>query len=108
MLEAAGYTVLKAANADEALAIVAERPGVVHMTLTDVVMPGMTGWELATRLTQSRPAMKILYTSGYTDDVALRHGVIDDSAEFIAKPYSMSQLTRKVREVLDSPAPPGK
>ncbi len=106
VLEAAGYTVLKAANAEEALALVAGQSGTVHLMLTDVVMPGMTGRELAIRLADSRPAMKVLYTSGYTDDVALRHGVIDDSAEFIGKPYTMSQLTRKVREVLDSTPPP--
>ena len=70
--------------------------------LTDLVMPGMTGRDLAERLASIRPRMKVLYTSGYTDDTILRHGVLDDSAQFISKPYTVAQLTQRVREVLDA------
>ncbi len=69
--------------------------------LTDLVMPGMSGRELADHLSCVRPGMKVLYTSGYTDDTILRRGVLDDSAQFISKPYTVTELTRKVREQLD-------
>jgi CheY-like chemotaxis protein len=78
--------------------------GPVHLMLTDVVMPGMSGWELAAHLESIRPRMKVLYTSGYPDDAFLRHGVADASGHFLAKPYTIDELTRKVREVLDSPS----
>ena len=104
ILEAAGYTVLPAANGGEALLILERFHDPVHLMMTDVVMPGMSGPELATRLSTLRPGMKVLYTSGYTDDEVVRRGILTDAVRFINKPYAVSELTRKVREVLDQPA----
>jgi PAS domain S-box-containing protein len=104
ILEAAGYTVLPAANGGEALLILERFHDPVHLMMTDVVMPGMSGPELATRLSTLRPGMKVLYTSGYTDDEVVRRGILTDAVRFINKPYAVSELTRKVREVLDRPA----
>ena len=102
ILRSAGYTVLTAADGDEALRLLERDKRPVHLLLTDVIMPDMNGRVLAARLWESRPHMEVLYTSGYTDDAILRTGVIEDSAYFIAKPYSQAELTHKVREVLDS------
>jgi PAS domain S-box-containing protein len=102
ILQAAGYTVLGAANGGEALLLLERHGALVHLMLTDVVMPTMSGRELATRLAKIRPEMKVLYTSGYTDDDVLRRGVLDEGTHFISKPYSLSELSRKVREVLDA------
>ena len=101
VLKSAGYTVLVAANGGEGLLLLERHDGPVHLMLTDIVMPGMSGQELAERLQETRPEMKVLYSSGYTDDAILRHGVLDDKSHFISKPYSIVELTRKVREVLD-------
>jgi DNA-binding response OmpR family regulator len=73
----------------------------VHVLLTDVVMPGLSGRELATQLAEIRPDVKVLYTSGYTDDAILRHGVLDAGAEFIGKPYTKAGLLARVRSLLD-------
>ena len=74
---------------------------VVDLLLTDVVMPGMNGRELAERLRRLRPAMQVLYSSGYTDDVIVHHGNVQEQLNFIAKPYSIADLGRKIRQVLD-------
>ena len=92
---------LAAANGGEGLLLLERHDGPVHLMLTDIVMPGMSGQELAERLQETRPEMKVLYSSGYTDDAILRHGVLDDKSHFISKPYTIVELTRKVREVLD-------
>ena len=102
-LQSAGYTVLLAGNGEEALRLLDRHEGSVHLVLTDVVMPGMSGRELATRIAAVRPEIKVLYTSGYTDDAILRHGVLDQGTHFIGKPYTAAELTRKVRAVLDAP-----
>jgi PAS domain S-box-containing protein len=102
LLEFSGYKVLMAANGGEALEVLERHAGPVHLVLTDVVMPGITGPELVERLAHIRPSLKVLYTSGYADDAILRHGVFDEGTQFIAKPYTVTTLTRKVREVLDS------
>jgi PAS domain S-box-containing protein len=99
-LQSAGYAVITAGSGAEALLVLKGEDGPVHLMLTDVVMPGMTGRELAERLASIHPLMKVIYTSGYTDDTILRHGVIDHAAHFIGKPYSMAELSTKVREVL--------
>ena len=101
-LESAGYTVLTASDGDEALRVLEQHEGVVHLLFTDVVMPGMNGRELAARVAELRPAMKIIYTSGYTDDAVVRRGVLEDGINFVGKPHTRAELTRKVREVLDS------
>jgi CheY-like chemotaxis protein len=99
-LEAAGYTVLSAANGSEALQVFAQHPGEVHLLLTDVVMPRMGGRALAEQVAKARPSLKVLYMSGYTDDAIVHHGVLDAGTAFIGKPFTAVELTRKVREVL--------
>jgi CheY-like chemotaxis protein len=101
ILQMAGYTVLKVGSGEEALSLMERHSGPVDLVLTDVVLPGISGRELAERLAGLRPRMKVLYTSGYTDDAILRHGVLDEALHFIGKPYGAAALTRKVREVLD-------
>ena len=101
LLETAGYTVLSAADGEEALLTCERHMGDIALLLTDVVMPRMNGRLLAERLTKTRPALKVLYMSGYTDDTTLRHGVLDAGTQFLAKPFSEAELTRKVRAVLD-------
>jgi PAS domain S-box-containing protein len=101
LLVAKGYTVLTAAGGDEALAVAADAPGPVSLLLTDVVMPGMSGRELASRLADKVPGMKVLYMSGYTDDDIVRHGVLDPRTPFLPKPFTPDGLLRKIRDVLD-------
>ncbi|MDD5308539.1 MAG: PAS domain S-box protein [Deltaproteobacteria bacterium] len=100
-LEAAGYTVLTAADASEALLIFARNEGDIHLLLADVVMPRMSGRALAQELSKMRPALKVLYMSGYTDDAIVHHGVLEAGTHFLGKPFTAAELTRKVREVLD-------
>ena len=90
ILTTAGYTVLQAANGADALALLERHAEPVHLVFTDVVMPGMNGRELASRLAMLRPAIRVLYTSGYTEDAILRHGVLDDPGRFLSKPYTPS------------------
>jgi two-component system, cell cycle sensor histidine kinase and response regulator CckA len=101
ILGRAGYSVLTAADGEEALQICKRHQGPIHLLLTDVVMPKMGGRELATRIVVERPTLKVLYTSGYTDDAIAHHGVLDPGVRFVAKPVTPAELTRKVREVLD-------
>ena len=102
LLNQAGYKVLEAANGEEALRVVQEHIGEkIHLLLTDVVMPQMGGKELANQLKNLRPDVKVLYTSGYTDDAIVHHGVLDPGTHFLQKPFSPKTLTHKVREVLD-------
>ena len=101
ILKSAGYTVLTFGTAEEALPALTGHEGPVHLLLTDLILPGMTGRELAIRLKEVRPEIKVLYTSGYTDDAILRHGVLENASHFLGKPYSVAELKGKVREVLD-------
>ena len=101
VLEASGYTVHTAASGGEAF-LTCERIGdSIHLMLTDIVMPEMSGRELAERLVKICPNMKVLYMSGYTEDTIVHHGVLDQNMNFISKPFSLPALTAKVREVLD-------
>ena len=102
VLQMAGYTVLTASSGGEALALLERHDGPVHLVLTDMVMPGMSGRDLATQMKDLHLRTKVLYTSGYTDDAILHHGLPDEVTHFIGKPYSIAELARKVREVLDS------
>ena len=101
ILKDLGYRILQARNGDEALALATGYGERIDLLLTDVVMPGMSGKELATRLAPHRPETKVLFTSGYTDDAIVNHGVLDEGVSFIGKPYTPVALARKVREVLD-------
>jgi two-component system cell cycle sensor histidine kinase/response regulator CckA len=100
-LDALGYKVLVAETPGEALKLVAEQSGAIHVLLTDVVMPGMDGKQLARRIGAVRPGVKVLFISGYTADVVAQRGVLDEGVQFLAKPFSRDDLARKVREVLE-------
>jgi PAS domain S-box-containing protein len=101
-LEENGYTVLATANSAEAVETAERYGGTIHLMVTDVVMPGMNGRELAARLASLRPEMKVLYMSGYTDDAIVRHFVLEPGLAFLQKPFTQKVLARKVRELLDS------
>ena len=101
-LRQAGYTVLTAGSGAEALAILERHEGPVHLLLTDMIMPGMSGRDLGAWTAAVNPRMKVLYTSGHTDEAILRGVLSDQDTHFIPKPYAAAELTRKVREVLDS------
>jgi two-component system, cell cycle sensor histidine kinase and response regulator CckA len=101
VLQANGYIVLLARNGLEALAIASGHSGVIDMIATDVVMPKMNGRPLVEKLLESRGQMRVLFMSGYTDDEVMRRGVIDGRTAFLQKPFTPSELARKVREVLD-------
>jgi len=101
ILERLGYKVLQAQNGTEAIALAQGYGDRIDLLLTDVVMPGMNGAELARQLVLHHPEMKVLFTSGYTDNAITHHGVLDEGVSFIEKPYTPSALARKVRGVLD-------
>jgi two-component system cell cycle sensor histidine kinase/response regulator CckA len=102
ILRKAGYQVLEASNAGEAQLAVERHRGTIHLLLTDVVMPQMSGPQLVKRLASARPEMKVLCMSGYTDDSIVRHGVLDSNVAYIQKPITPESLTSKVRAVLDA------
>jgi two-component system, cell cycle sensor histidine kinase and response regulator CckA len=99
-LAAVGYTILAALGPAEAIRISESHPGPIHLMVTDVIMPRISGAQLASRLSVTRPEMKVLYVSGYTDDTIVRHGVLDPGLAFLQKPFSPKTLARKVGEVL--------
>ena len=99
-----GYEVVESSNGADALQIVAVDDRPLALLVTDVVMPGMSGLELAENLRRSRPVIHVLFMSGYTDDAVVRHGLLDAAMAFLQKPFTPSGLARKVREVLDERA----
>ena len=101
ILEMSGYTVLEAHHGAEALELSNRHAGPIHLLVTDVVMPQMSGRELAQRLSTLRPDLKVLYMSGYTDDAIVRHGVLASGIAFLSKPFTPDALALKVRELLD-------
>jgi two-component system, cell cycle sensor histidine kinase and response regulator CckA len=104
ILEQRGYQVLGAPNGAEALRLWEQSAEMVDLLLTDLVMPGMSGRELARRLAAVRPSLKVLYMSGYPSDDIAHHGILDEGTPFIAKPFTPANLLGKVREILDRPA----
>jgi len=104
VLEAQGYTVLVAANGTDALQVAEHHGGMIHLLVTDVVMPQMSGRVLADLLRPRCPGMRVLFTSGYTEDAILRHGVVEADIQFLQKPFAPAALVRKIRAVLDAPA----
>src|SRR5262245_27375634 len=104
MLEVRGYKVLEACNGGDALNICKTYLGPIHLTLSDVVMPGITGRQLAEQAVQFRPEMKVLLMSGYTDEIS-KAGFLHPGLHFIEKPFTSNSLALKIREVLDFPKP---
>jgi two-component system cell cycle sensor histidine kinase/response regulator CckA len=104
ILLAQGYRVLAAQDGVEALQVAQEHEGPIHLLITDVVMPRMSGKALADQLRSSRPEMRVLFTSGYTDNAIVHHGVLDEGVHFLSKPFELEALARKVREVLEGRA----
>lgn len=102
VLESNGYTILEASGPVQALLLCEQYEMPIHMLLTDVVMPQMSGCELAEHLARSRPDMKILYISGYTDNAIAHLGVLEPGVPFLQKPFTPDRLARKVRETLDA------
>jgi len=100
ILHSHGYEVLEAGSSPEALRLAETHGGPIDLLLTDVVMPQMNGRELYRQIASLRPDMKVLYMSGYTDDVIAHHGVLDGQIEFLQKPFTVDGLVRKVREML--------
>jgi len=100
MLERSGYRVLEAENGDAALRLAARHPGPIDLLLTDVVMPGLSGRQLAAQLTELRPRLRVLYMSGYTDDAVVNHGMLEPGIQYLQKPFTREGLARKVHEVL--------
>lgn len=101
MLDRLGYHVLAASAPDDAIRLAREHAGEIQMLMSDVIMPGMDGRELARRVTALVPGIKLLFTSGYAGNIIAHHGILEESVSFIQKPYSMEALAAKVREVLE-------
>jgi DNA-binding NtrC family response regulator len=101
MLERNGYRVLAAANAEEALVLLHGHPGAIHLLLTDVVMPGRSGRDLSADVLEDRPETKVLFMSGYSQNVIAHQGVIEAGVYLIEKPFAADDLLRKVRDALD-------
>lgn len=102
ILEQQGYKVLRATGGEEAITKIASTDQPVHLLLTDVVMPDMNGKQLYDNLSQTYPSLKVLYMSGYTDDIIVHHGVLDEGVYLLQKPFSNHSILSKVREVIDT------
>jgi PAS domain S-box-containing protein len=104
-LEGQGYTVIEAGDGAEALQLAQAHRGPIHLLLTDVIMPGMNGRELAGELLPRRPEMRVLYMSGYTENAIGHNGMLDEGINLLQKPFTLAAMKAKVREVLDTPHP---
>jgi CheY-like chemotaxis protein len=103
MLKALGYTILQASSGVEALRVAGQHTSPIHLLISDVVMAGMTGRQIALELTRQRGAIKVLFLSAYSADAVLYDGIVKDKVNFLQKPFSPLVLALKIREVLDSP-----
>jgi CheY-like chemotaxis protein len=103
-LTSSGYTVIEAEDGHTALELAAMHVGPIHLLLTDVVMPGISGRELAERVGQIRPGIKIIYMSGYTDQAVVHHGILENDAILLQKPFTLMTLAGKLREMLAVPS----
>jgi DNA-binding NtrC family response regulator len=101
ILKIQGYRILEAANRGDSISISEQHDGPIHLMLTDVVMPKMHGPELLKHLSTSYPDMKVIYMSGHIENVISHHCILEKRGEYIQKPFTVSELARKVREVLD-------
>jgi DNA-binding NtrC family response regulator len=102
ILSAKGYSVVAAKSTKEAEQFSEKSKGKIHLLLTDIIMPGTSGRELARRITARHPRTRVLYMSGYTDNVLVQGGVLEASLSFLQKPFTPGALVQKVRDVLDS------
>ncbi len=100
-LESYGYKVLTASNADQALQAVKDFKGRIDLLLTDVIMPGMSGRQLADKILTTRPELKIVYMTGYTDDMVVQHRVLEPGVHLLQKPFKKAELAMKIRSALD-------
>ena len=103
LLEMGGYKILAAQDSDEAIKICEEYKETIHLLMTDIVIPKMDGRELYEKIMLKRPDIKVLFTSGYTENVIFHQGGVDPGVAFLQKPFTAAGVTRKVREVLESP-----
>ena len=103
-LEEAGYVVFQAGDGDEALARAGDRNIAIDLLLTDVILPGCNGREIASRVVEIRPEIPVLFVSGYSDDVLTRRGVLEEGMVLLKKPFGLADLASKVRSVLDEAA----
>lgn len=103
ILQGYGYVVREAGHGEEALALAVRHPGPIHLLVADVVMPRVSGPELARRLAPSRPEMKVLFISGYTDGELAPYGVLKEGTSLLRKPFKPEALARRVRALLDAP-----
>ena len=102
-LKGAGYTVLPASDAREAIRISSQFDGEIHLLLTDVILPGMNGTALAREILEQHPTIRVLFMSGYTQNTIVLQGVLDAGTNFLPKPFVSADLRKKVRAVLDIP-----
>ncbi len=105
-LQRAGYTVLSAGSPDECFGLISERGKDVNLLVTDIIMPSLNGRQLYDKLAANFPGLRVLFISGYSGEAVSNHGILDGNLQFLQKPFSISGLLRKVREVLDSPFSP--
>ena len=104
ILTSLGYRILTASSGEEALQVAEAHTGEIQLLMTDVILPGMNGRQIADRLTELYPGLKVLYCSGYTENSIVHHGVLNPELHFIKKPFNKLTLSQKIRSVLDSPA----
>ena len=101
-LRQCGYTVIEAQDGLQAIDVAHKHHGTIDLMVTDVVMPGMSGGQLAELLAEKYTEMKVLFVSGYSEQVVLRHNIVDLHTNFLQKPFTLKSLAAKVREVLDA------